>query len=176
MAYLYNLYGWYSGEATGARTTEVAPSNLSVAETPGQLRANWTGHEWLELQYVVPVEGDVKLVIKQQIWEEIKKIRDTLVFGGVYVSNKWIHTDTFSRTQWLGMMQLGGSVPEIQWKTMDGSFVTTTPALVQAVFQAILVADSAIFQNAEVHRLAMEASNDPENYDFSTGWPAAYQP
>src|SRR5690606_3496912 len=98
-----------------------------------------------------------------------------LKFNGVYVSNKWFHTDTFSRTQWLGMMMLGQNVPGIQWKTMDGTFVTITPTLVQDVFQAISVADSAIFQNAEIHRLAMEASIDPANYDFSTGWPATYQ-
>lgn len=175
MGYLFNNYGWFSGEGTGNRSTDLEPVNLSLTETPGELRSNWTGYLWANIPYVVPVVDDPSVEIRSQVWEKIKEHRDQIKFGGVQVEGKWFHTDTFSRTQWLGMMMLGQNVPGIQWKTMDGTFVTITPTLVQDVFQAILVADTAIFQVAETHRLAMEASNDPVNYNFSTGWPVTYE-
>jgi hypothetical protein len=55
-AHLFNYWGWYAGTAAdGApRSTPIAPANTSTSDTPGAARANWTGHEWIELPYVVP--------------------------------------------------------------------------------------------------------------------------
>lgn len=53
--YIYDHGGWYAGSTTQRleRSTELAPTNLTVAEVPGELRSNWTGYEWLELPFVV---------------------------------------------------------------------------------------------------------------------------
>ena len=57
MRYQYDLYGWYAGPCNDneLRSTDIAPDNTSQTTTPGELRANWTGYEWVERGYVVPV-------------------------------------------------------------------------------------------------------------------------
>ena len=49
-----------------------------------------------------------------------------------------------------------------------------TPALALQVFQAATVSDVTVFGAAEAHRIALEASEDPLNYDYSSGWPEIY--
>jgi hypothetical protein len=108
-------------------------------------------------------------------WEAIKAKRDTLSDNGGYlVDGKWFHSDGKSKTQQLSLFIMGASVPAVQWKTMDGSFVTMTQALAAQVFAAAAAQDMAIFAAAEQHKALMEASADPAAYDFSAGWPATY--
>lgn len=108
-------------------------------------------------------------------WERIKVKRDRLkTTGGALSSGKWFHTDTYSRTQWLGMVILGANLPVIPWRTMDGTTINTTPALASAVFQAVLNGDVAIFAAANAHKAAMEVYADPSTYDCTTGWPTTY--
>lgn len=113
---------------------------------------------------------------KAILWERIKAERDRRKLDGGYkVGSKWFHSDTFSRTQQIGLVLLGSSIPSgLQWKTMDGSFVTMTQTLANQIFGAAAAQDVATFQAAEVHKAAMEASADPSAYDFSGGWPAIY--
>ena len=87
---------------------------------------------------------------------------------------KWFHSDAKSKTQQLGLVIIGASVPPVPWKTMDGSFVGMTTALAGKIFQAAVAQDMAIFAAAEAHRLAVQSSTDPAGYDFSSGWPAVY--
>lgn len=95
--------------------------------------------------------------------------------GGYRVGTAWFHSDVFSRSQQIGLMMLGANIPaNLQWKTMDGSFVQMTQTLAGQVFAAAAASDQAIFAAAEAHRAAMEASATPETYDFSTGWPKVY--
>lgn len=110
------------------------------------------------------------------MWERIKTERDRRKLNGVLVSGKWFHTDVFSRTQWLGMVMMGVSIPAIQWKTMDGSYATTSQALAAGVFGATATLDATVFTVAEAHRAAMMACADPYTYDFSANWPATYIP
>lgn len=113
------------------------------------------------------------------VWERIKAHRETLsdlggykvVVGGV---DKWFHSDAKSKTQQLSLVIAGAAVPAIQWKTMDGTFVTMSQALAGAIFQAAAAQDAAIFTKAEQHKAAMEAAPDPLAYDFSGGWPATF--
>lgn len=119
-------------------------------------------------------------VTKAAMWEAIKAERDhRTVTGGYKVAvsgvDKWFHSDVFSRTQQIGLVMLGASANGIQWKTMDGSFVTLSQALAGAIFAAAAAQDQATFAVAEAHRAAMEADEDPASYDFSTNWPAVYQ-
>lgn len=53
--YVYDHGGWFAGSTDQQleRATELAPTNLTVAEVPGELRSNWTGYEWIELPFVV---------------------------------------------------------------------------------------------------------------------------
>lgn len=113
---------------------------------------------------------------RSRVWEEIKAERDRRIQNGGYkVGADWYHSDTFSRTQQMGLVMLGANMPPgIQWKTLGGSFVTMTPALATQIFAAGAASDIAIFATAQAHRAAMEQLTDPDGYDCSTGWPSAF--
>lgn len=109
-------------------------------------------------------------------WNRIKTERDRRIQqGGYKVGAKWYHSDTFSRTQQMGLVMLGANIPaNTPWKTMDGSFVIMTQTLAGQIFGTAAASDIAIFSAAETHRVAMEASTDPAAYNFSGGWPTIY--
>lgn len=115
--------------------------------------------------------------LEAKAWEAIKAERDRRVqHGGYLVGEHWFHSDTFSRTQQLGLVLLGAGMPlGIQWKTLSGQFVAMTPSLAQEVFAAAAANDIAIFGAAEAHRTAMMASADPSAYDFTGGWPPIFE-
>lgn len=129
------------------------------------------------------LDADIIQQVKIDQWEAIKAERDRRITGGVKVpltvdgvtKDYWFHSDDISRIQQLALVILGGNVPAIQWKTMSGEFVTLDQAKVQAVFQASISSDAAKFQVAEQHKAQMLASANPEDYDFSGGWPAIYE-
>ncbi|CAN7469408.1 hypothetical protein [Acidovorax sp. LjRoot194] len=56
MNYEFDLWGWYVGQASaaGPRTTTTPPASMSVANTAGAPRANWTGVAWVLLPYAEP--------------------------------------------------------------------------------------------------------------------------
>jgi hypothetical protein len=109
------------------------------------------------------------------VWSRIKSERDRRKAGGVKVGDKWFHSDDASRIQQMGLVMMGANLPAgLQWKTMDGSFITMTPSLAQQVFAAQAASDQAIFAHAEGLREALAASPDPAAFDYSTGWPAIY--
>ncbi|HQD14587.1 MAG TPA: DUF4376 domain-containing protein [Ottowia sp.] len=111
------------------------------------------------------------------VWERVKAERERRRTGGVKVGAHWFHSDDASRIQQLALAIMGQAVPAVQWKTLTlaptAVFVTMTPALAQGIFQATAASDTAIFAAAEAHREAMEASTEPESYDFSGNWPPA---
>lgn len=103
-------------------------------------------------------------------WANIKQLRDELQDnGGCLVGDKWFHTDTKSKQQQMALVMLGASIPAgLQWKTMDGSFVTMTQTLAGQLFVAQAQREQTIFAHAE----ALKA--DP-NADISAGWSARYE-
>lgn len=128
-------------------------------------------------EYVPPTAA----AVKNEMWQRIKAERDRrseyggfpLVIGGV---KKWFHSDTKSRTQQTGLVLMGSSLPTgIMWKTMDGSFVEMTPQIAQAILGASAAQEQATFTAAEVHRAALQASQEPTAYNFTGGWPEIYQ-
>ena len=108
------------------------------------------------------------------IWERIKAERDRRIQEQGYVAGgKRFHGDTFSRTQQMGLVMLGANIPPgLQWKTMDGSFITMTTTLAQQVFAAAAASDVALFGYAEVLRAQVNAAEDPSSVDITAGWPA----
>lgn len=114
--------------------------------------------------------------IKARKWEEIKKYRDNLVEnGGCKMGGHWYHSDTISRTRYLGLMMLGASIPAgNEWKTMENGFVPITQTWVQQVFGALFAQDAALMDAGKAHKTALDASSDPASYDYTTGWPETY--
>jgi hypothetical protein len=120
-------------------------------------------------------DGVEREAAQLQAWESIKAERDRRQKAGVLVQGKWFHSDDSSRIQQLGLVMMGTNMPaNLEWKTMDGSFVTMTPTLASQIFTGTALRDQAIFARAEQHRAAMQASADPAAYDFSGGWPLGF--
>lgn len=144
------------------------------------IAADETNRDWQEYQAWVaagntPAPAQSAAEIKAHKWDAIKAERDRRKAGGVKVGAKWFHSDDGSLIQQMGLVMMGASIPaNLQWKTMDGTFITMTQTLASQVFQAVAASDQAIFTAAETHRATMEASADPASYDYSTGWPKIY--
>lgn len=114
---------------------------------------------------------------RKRIWLEIQDERTRRQAGGVFIQSlsKWFHSDQTSRIQQLGLVMMGNNMPaNINWKTMDGSFIIMTPAIALSIFNATATLDMTAFAVAEQHRSYMNQSPDPETYDFSGFWPASY--
>ena len=148
----------------------------SLADFPGAVEA--VGSEGIGWSYsggtFIAPAVDIEL-LKSRYWESIKSERDRRTqAGGYQVAGKWYHSDTFSRTQQMGLVMLGANVPAgLQWKTMDGSFVTMTQTLAGQVFAAAAASDAALFARAEQIKAIMES--DPENFDLSAhSWPDVF--
>lgn len=135
--------------------------------------------------FLVPVQS--LLERQADAWERIKAERDRRKFAGVQVGADWFHCDADSRGQWERMVNrvntqnladstgytIGGQ--PVPWKTMTGSFVVLTAGKIRAVVDAVELKEAMIFGRAEAHRVSMEASSNPESYDFSTGWPLSFE-
>lgn len=63
----YNLYGWYSADQFPNREASVEPNNLSLTEIDGEMRANWTGYEWVDLPYAAPVITEPVIQVPQVV-------------------------------------------------------------------------------------------------------------
>lgn len=147
-------------------TVEQHAALLAGQSTGKRIVADANGHPTLQ---------DPPKATAVEVWEHIKAERDRRTDSGGYkVGTKWFNSDQKSRSQQLGLVLLGTIPAGLQWKTMDGSFITMTATLAQQVLGAAAASDQAIFAAAETHKAAMEASADPSAYDFSGGWPATF--
>ena len=63
----YDHYGWYSADQFPNRVADVEPENASLTEIEGELRANWTGYEWVELPYAAPVITEPVILVPQVV-------------------------------------------------------------------------------------------------------------
>ena len=134
----------------------------------------WDGEKWV----LDKTKANERKTNQQaSIWEQIKAKRYTVTHGGVYVDSvkKWFHSDEPSRIQYLSIQQLESMPENLNWKTMDNSFVVMTKELLSTVILQIIAQEQAAFASAEKHRLAMLASDEALNYDFSSGWSAIYE-
>ncbi|MBV4524384.1 DUF4376 domain-containing protein [Pseudomonas sp. SWRI74] len=124
-------------------------------------------------------------------WGSIKAERDRRTVAGFNVGGKWVHSDTFSRSQWLGLkdnardaLTAGGGMGDtltdrqgepIAWKLLDGTFALVTAQMAFDVVAAVTCSDMDIFKVAEQHNAAMLTSANPAAYDYSTNWPQTYE-
>lgn len=166
------MFGVYPLEETG--TIEFNPLTHEIVKTIEYLEGSWK-----ELQSAALLSeeeaADSRAAAILAMWLKIKKERDNRKAGGVSVGGKWYHSDTESRIQQIGLFIMGASIPAVNWKTMDGSFVVMSQTIAGGIFQGTATLDGTLFAVAEAHRVAMEASDRPDLYDFSAGWPEKYE-
>ena len=118
--------------------------------------------------------------LQNQAWENIKGERvRRMNTGGLKVMidgvSKWFHSDEASRIQYIGLVNIGANFPQdIEWKTMDGSFVNMTLSIAQTLIGTTAISDQAVFSAAEKHKAEMMKLANPLDYDFSAGWPITF--
>lgn len=136
-------------------------------------------HEWDGKKWKIGKEAAArkKADAVAAVWEKIKQKRHENLRGGVYVESvgKWFHNTDEARQQYTFMRTLPQLPPDLMWKTMDGGFVNLTRALLDELSLKLLADEQQDFANAERHRVLMEQSDDPENYDYSDGWTENYR-
>lgn len=136
-------------------------------------------HEWDGKEWKIGKDAAVrkKAAAVAAVWEKIKQKRHQNLRGGVYVESvgKWFHNTDEARQQYTFMRTLPQLPPDLMWKTMDGGFVNLTRALLDELSLKLLADEQQDFANAERHRVLMEQSDDPENYDYSGGWTENYR-
>ena len=113
------------------------------------------------------------------LWEEIKKKREEILGSGVYVESldKWFHTDSVTQLSYTRAKEYFDIKPnsEVQWKTMDGTFVTLNKEKLNDVVVAIFEKSQEVYKAAEFHKHKIQTSVDLENYDVDAGWVETYK-
>lgn len=152
----------------------------------------WDGTAWV-------FSDKLKKDAQEDTWEKIKEYRDTHKYRGIQImvsgEPHWIHSDQPSRIQHLGLLgaailhifrtffgitDLAAFPASLLWKTMSTNsmgnpiFITLTWIIALQIFAADAALEAGCFAKAEYHRAMMLMSNDPLNYDFTTGWPEVF--
>lgn len=180
------VYSTATGDPQEHNELGALPEGLTAYPRPSLAYA-WIDGQW---QVCDTLLAALRAQAESDAWTLIKAERDSRSLAGIKVGSLWVHSDLFSRSQWLGhkdsardVLAAGGdmtaSLPDgagkaITWKMLDG---ITVPVTVQLAFDAVAAvgaSDRAIFAAADMHKSAMQASIDPATYDFSAGWPASY--
>lgn len=161
------------------KVVNIAEANADFAAAMGWIVSDVAaiGDIYENGDFIKPVVIEDISETKLKKWVEIKSLRDNLTQkGGYKAQGKWFHSDTFSRSQQLGLVLMGSNIPAgLQWKTMDGSFVAMTPFLAQDVFQAAALQDNLVFSYAEQLNQQVQSSDNPSLININQGWPETYQ-
>ena len=117
-------------------------------------------------------------------WEEIKNYRDDrLEYGGYPTSQGFFHSDARSRDNYEDANKPNSRVllatSPRPWKTMGGVFVNLTLTLLDALLANKVTQKNDTFYAAEVLKIALWLSTDPDNFDYKqnpekTRWPLIY--
>lgn len=160
---------------------EFNPVTQRAQETAPVLTAKGHYEQQWEIVDLSPEQAATNLTSARAAkWEAIKAERDRRKALGVKVGEHWYHSDVDSRIQQVSLYVMGAGIPAgLMWKTLTTTpppvFVTMTQSIAAGIFQATAASDTAIFAAAEAHRVVMEASDRPDLYDFSGGWPASIE-
>jgi hypothetical protein len=148
-------------------------------ETTGTEVAQWQG-VWVVLPER-PTPPTIPLVTRQaESWERIKAERDRRRFdGGAKVGGNWFLSTQQAVGEYSALILMGsafppGAVLRAGWRTMvPGVTVDMTAALAAQILGSGFQAIAAIDDAAQAHRAAMQASDAPESYDITSGWPVS---
>lgn len=163
-----------AGQAQGGQIAADADGRPVLTPPRPSDYHEWDGKEW---KIGKDAAARKKAAAVAAVWEKIKQKRHQNLRGGVYVESvgKWFHNTDEARQQYTFMRTLPQLPPDLMWKTMDGGFVNLTRALLDELSLKLLADEQQDFANAERHRVLMEQSDDPENYDYSDGWTENYR-
>lgn len=117
-------------------------------------------------------------------WLRAKAYRDLRKTQGLKLAvngkDYWFWTDDTNRGQYsiLDSYAVRKALPPTaalaNWKTMSGEFVSFTVELLHRVLDAGVDNEDNLFVIAEGHHAAIMASTNPDNYDYTQGYPQVY--
>lgn len=137
-------------------------------------------HEWNGKAWVISPEKQTALLQDQRetIRAKINQLRDEKTAGGVYVASigKWFDSDDKARANVIELKAafdvLGDEV--VPWTTYENDVVMMDHEKMKALFKELKDSKLHNHQVATQHKLALEQSTEPLNYDYSTGWSKTY--
>lgn len=132
------------------------------------------------LQWEISPEKQTTLLQEQReiIRTKINQLRDEKTAGGVYVASigKWFDSDDKARANVIELKAafdvLGDEV--VPWTTYENDVVMMDHEKMKALFKELKDSKLHNHQVATQHKLALEQSTEPLNYDYSTGWSKTY--
>lgn len=169
----------YRIKDTLAKNGEVYLDQNNVLVITGPKPAEYMVWDKGGVRWVVDTQKHVEYLenSRQTIWDKIKDRRSDQAYTGIRIDNDWFHTDEESLRNYQ-LCWVRSELPEFNpphWKTMSGSFTIMTKELLEKIIAKAYDKGQHDFKIAEMHRQALWKSNDPLNYDFSTGWSETYQ-
>lgn len=137
-------------------------------------------HEWDGKAWVISPQKQTALLQEQRetIRAKINQLRDEKTAGGVYVASigKWFDSDDKARANVIELKAafdvLGDEV--VPWTTYENDVVMIDHEKMKALFKELKDSKLHNHQVATQHKLALEQSTEPLNYDYSTGWSKTY--
>lgn len=133
-------------------------------------------------QFVISKEKQAELLIKQraEIRAQINAKRDECVNGGVFVPeiNKWVDTDDKGRSTLVEIkadFDLNGKNNTYTLICADNTAQVIHFEEFKAVWSAVKTLKEKMYENAYMHKVLLEQSENPTNYNWSTGWSKTYQ-
>lgn len=185
-------WGYDTALRPGVVLVPLGAVDAPVPEIPEGKLARWVEGAWA-FEDVPVLPGPEPLTLEQRrtsVWQQVKAERTRRVNGGAQAAGHWFHSDVDSRVQHMRLdtkaselLAAGGAAGDmltvagqpIYWKTLSNGLVPMTAGLAQSIVVAIEVLDALAFARAEALRAQVEASEDPEAIDITTGWPAVYE-
>lgn len=169
-----------SSSITSGGAVWLEGGKLHTSGKPPSLYHYWNGKEW-ELskerqQAVVSAEKSAKR-------EEINRKRDEVCFGGIYIEKlgKWFDTDETSFVKMIGAKSVmdddfanGQEVKPELWICADNSVVQLNRDDFALIIRSVKQNVSAMHALAVQHKMQLEQSEKPSEYDFSAGWSKTY--
>ena len=152
--------------------------NLIISAPQPSEYHDFDEQEW---QWVLNKERHDKYLVKKrhELWEAVKAKREEILVSGVYVKSlgKWFHTDSVTQLAYTRAKEYFDIKPdsEIQWKTMDNTFVTLNKEKLGDVVVAIFEKSQEVYKAAEIHKHKIQTSVDLENYSADAGWVETYK-
>ena len=133
-------------------------------------------------QFVISKEKQDELLIKQraEVRTQINAKRDECVNGGVFVPeiNKWVDTDDKGRSTLVEIkadFDLNGKNNTYTLICADNTAQVIHFEEFKAVWNAVKTLKEKMYENAYMHKVLLEQSENPTDYNWSTGWSKTYQ-
>ena len=134
------------------------------------------------LRWTISKEKQAELLIKQraEIRAQINAKRDECVNGGVFVPeiNKWVDTDDKGRSTLVEIkadFDLNGKNNTYTLICANNTAQVIHFEEFKAVWNAVKTLKEKMYENAYMHKVLLEQSENPTDYNWSTGWSKTYQ-